>query len=107
MSHTKSILKNVTYGRDLARAGASGIRAEHRVALHGQPFSSALTEVARNSLKMAALGACIGLFHSYMTKRRGHLSRAIGYGSLGGTMESLRGLAGTTVALLPSSLVQQ
>ncbi len=91
MSHTQSILRNVAYGQKLARAGASGIRAGHSASLNGRPFSSALAETARNSLTLATVGVCAGLLRSYVKNRRGHFSRTIAYGALGGTLGFVAG----------------
>jgi hypothetical protein len=86
MNRRESVKSTVKYGRRLVNAGLSGIRTGQPAALNGRSFSSVLAESARDSLKLAAAGICIGLLRSSLKNRRGHLSSTLAYGALGSAL---------------------
>ncbi len=71
------------YGRTLAESGMSGLRSGSESYLQGQPLCEAMTQSARASFLMAAIGACAGLLPLYLARRRGRIPKAIASGVIG------------------------
>jgi len=83
MKADTSLGSYLRYGRTLAESGVTGLRDGSESYLHGQPLSEALSQSARASLSMAALGACAGLLQIYLTRRRGSIPKTIASGVVG------------------------
>ena len=83
MNRPESVASTVGYGRKLVNAGLSGIRAGQPAAFDGRSLSAVLSETALASLRLAAVGACAGLFGSYVEHRRGRSSHPLAYGIMG------------------------
>ncbi len=73
---------SVVYGRKLIQAGISGMRTGREVALDGQRFSEILVDLARDSAKLALVGACLGLALSSRTHRHSRLPGPIACAAL-------------------------
>jgi hypothetical protein len=104
MPSDHSVDSYLRYGRSLANSGAQGLRSGREAYLQGRPLSAVLSEKARASLGLAAVGACAGLVQCLVSsrRRRGPENLALGVvGSLigffaGFTWKS-RDLAGSMV----------
>lgn len=83
MNTTESVTNKMKYGRKLVSAGISGIRNGSSEALNGQSVPAVLADAARESVKIAAVGACAGLVCSYFLRRRGRQSHTLALGLLG------------------------
>ena len=66
-SHTGS---RVYCGRKLVNAGIAGIRNGQDSARGEQSLSKIAAEAARDSLTLAAIGACVGLLRSHFSEKR-------------------------------------
>lgn len=71
------------YGRKLVNAGFNGIRSGHPAALEGQPLSTVLADSAPAIVTLAAAGACVAMFGSYLMRRRGRPSNLLAFGAVG------------------------
>lgn len=95
MSCGDSVAETVNYGRKLVGAGISGIRNGRSSVFEGRSVGNLLAESSRDSLKLAAAGACLGLL-SYLKKRRGRLPSTLAYGALGSAVGFFVGLGWNT-----------
>ena len=86
MSSDTGLGSYLRYGRTLVESGVTGLRSGRESHLHGQPLSEALSDSARASLRMAAVGACAGLLQLYLTRRRGTIPRTVTSGAIGGAI---------------------
>lgn len=85
MNLPASTASRVAYGRKLVNAGISGIRQSPRT-LDGETVSSLVADSARDSLKLAVAGACLGLLPAWLAGRRPRLSNVIAFGALGSVL---------------------
>lgn len=81
----KSTTKTLGYGRKLINAGISGVRAG-RQNLDPEVASKLVTISAEESLKMAFLGACLGIVPALTLRRRSRLVDSFMFGALGGVV---------------------
>jgi hypothetical protein len=77
---------NADYGRELVHSGIEGARSAGGAFLNGDSLTPLLSESARNALKPAVLGACLGVLGSRPGSREKSVSRALAYGLLGGAI---------------------
>jgi hypothetical protein len=77
---------NIDYGRKLLNSGLRGARSGREAFLDGKPFSPFLAESARNALKPAVLGLCIGVLGSSQGIRHKSGDRVFAYGFVGGAI---------------------
>ena len=77
---------NTDYGRELLHSGIEGARSAGGAFLNGDSLTPLLSESARNALKPAVLGACLGVLGSRPGSREKSVSRALAYGLLGGVI---------------------
>lgn len=96
MNRPEAVVKSVTYTRKLLEAGVSGVRAGQLTAGNGRSLSSIVAESARDSIAIAAVGACAGLVRSYLSRRRGHASNRLACGALGTAVGFCAGFVWTT-----------
>jgi len=96
MVQFNAVANKVAYSRKLVNASISGIRNGQQIALNGQPLPELLFESARDSLKLAAVGACVGLLLSYLTNRRSLIPSRIACGSFGSALGFCAGFAWKT-----------
>lgn len=86
MTHPQSVTSTVRYGKKLVNAGITGIRTGQNSARGEQKLSTLAARAARNSLALAAVGACVGLLRSYLGHRRNRVSNALALGTLGSAL---------------------
>lgn len=98
MKSIESMTNKVAYGRKLANAGLTGIRTGQQTAFPDQPFSALVVESLRDSLILAAVGACLGLLRPYVTRRHNRLPRALAGGAIGSALGFCAGFAWKTRA---------
>jgi hypothetical protein len=82
MNRPASAASTIAYGRKLVSAGISGIRMSQS-AIDGESVSAVMADSARDSLKLAVAGACLGLLPSCLSSRRRRLSSALALGAAG------------------------
>ena len=95
---TTSTIDKLAYGRKLIDAGIAGIRAGH----HGfdpQRASSLVSHSAEESLKLAAMGACMGVLPALLLRRRTRLAHAMLFGTVGGLLGFTAGFSWKTRTL--------
>jgi hypothetical protein len=83
----------VGYGRELAGSGLQGASKGRAAFLNGGPISPFLADANRNALKVATLGACIGVVGGYLGRRHRPAVRAVACGALGGAVGFAAGFA--------------
>ena len=93
---------NLRYGRALVKSGVSGLSSGREAHLQGQPLSSALSQSARASLGMAAVGACLGLLRYYLPARKARAAQSVACGVVGSAIGFVAGFAWTTRDLTES-----
>ncbi len=86
MTHPQSVTSTVRYGRKLVNAGITGIRTGQDSVRGERPLSALAVEAARNSLALAAVGACVGLLRFYVGHRRNRVASAVALGTLGSAL---------------------
>jgi hypothetical protein len=64
-------------------AGITGIRNGQDSARGEQSLSKLAVDAARDSLALAAIGACIGLLRSQFAEKRGRPSKVLALGAIG------------------------
>ena len=85
---------NVDYGKRLLDSGIEGARSGGEAFLKGKPLTPYLGESARGALKLAAVGAFVGLLAGYpIHRRRKPVNGALVFGLLGGLIGLGTGLA--------------
>jgi len=85
MNHSHAASR-VEYGRKLVNAGISGIRSGQDSARGEQTLSKLAADAARDSLALAAIGACIGLLRSQFAGKRDRPAKALALGTLGSVL---------------------
>jgi hypothetical protein len=90
------------YGRSLANSGAAGMRSGRDAYLNGEPLGSVLTQKARASLGLAAIGACAGLLQCLVSGRDRRISKSIVLGAVGSAIGFFAGFSWKTRDLTAS-----
>lgn len=93
------------YGRSLANSGAAGMRSGRDAYLSGKPLSAVLTQKARASLGLAAIGACAGLLQCLVSGRDRRIQKSILLGAVGSAVGFIAGFSWKTRGLT-GSMVQ-
>ena len=83
----------VGYGRELAGSGLQGAGQGRAAFLNGGPISPFLADVNKQALKLATLGACIGVAGGYLGRKNRPAVRAVAYGALGSAVGFAAGFA--------------
>jgi hypothetical protein len=83
MSHSDSANTRMKYGRKLVNASINGIRSGQDMARGEQPLRRIAADAARDSLALAAIGACVGLLRSRFADRRNRPAKALALGAIG------------------------
>src|SRR5271169_480279 len=96
MNSLESMTSKVAYGRKLANAGLTGIRTGQQTASPQQSFSALLGHSLRDSLMLAAVGACVGLLRPYLTRRHYRLLKVLAGGAVGSALGLCAGFAWKT-----------
>lgn len=81
------------YGRKVLNSGVEGARTGRETFLNGRTLSPFLTEAARNALKPAGLGACVGMLSGYLGNEHSSIPKVLGFGFLGALMGFASGVA--------------
>jgi hypothetical protein len=101
--HSPHLLQSqLRYGQELWNSGVSGLSQGREQHLNGRALSDVLSESARASLGLAALGACAGLMRYYLPARRARLAKTIACGLIGGAFGFLAGFGWKTRELTNS-----
>ncbi len=101
--HTDRALESyLHYGRSLANSGAAGLRSGRDAYLNGRPLGPVLTQKARASLGLAAIGACAGLLQLLLSNRRRRMPESIALGAVGSAVGFLAGFTWKTRDLTAS-----
>jgi len=95
----------IRYVRSLANSGAAGMRTGRDEYLDGKPLGAVLTQKARASLGLAAIGACAGLLQFVWSGRRRRVPVSLALGVAGSAIGFAAGFAWKTRALT-ASMVQ-
>ena len=82
MNHSHAATR-VKYGRKLVNAGITGVRNGQDSARGDESLSKIAAEAARDSLTLAAIGACVGLLRSHFSETRDRPAKALALGALG------------------------
>ncbi len=90
------------YGRSLANSGAAGMRRGRDAYLNGKPLGEVLTQKARASLGLAAIGACAGLLQCLVSVRRRRIPKGIALGVVGSAIGFFAGFTWKTRDLTAS-----
>lgn len=90
------------YGRSLANSGAAGMRSGRDAYLNGKPLGAVLTQKARASLGLAAIGACAGLLQCLAPGRRRRIPTSIALGVAGSAIGFFAGFTWKTRELTAS-----
>jgi hypothetical protein len=97
---TTSTIDRLSYGRKLVDAGIAGIRAGHKD-FDPAKASSLMAHSAEESLKLAALGACLGVLPSLL-QRRSRVAHAMIFSTIGGLLGFTAGFSWKTRRLTSS-----
>ncbi len=100
MSSTVSTTR-LAYGRKLMSAGISGVRSGHQ-SFDPQRASALINSSAEESLKLAAVGACLGMLPAIMMRRPSRGKSAVVFGALGGALGFCAGFSWKTRKLSSS-----
>jgi len=95
----------IRFGRSLANSGAAGMRSGRDGYLNGRPLGRVLTQKARASLGLAAIGACAGVLQCLVSSRGRRIPKSIALGAVGSAIGFFAGFTWTTRDLT-SSMVQ-
>jgi hypothetical protein len=87
------------YGRELVASGFQGAGKGRTEFLSGGPISPYLGDVNRKALKIATLGACVGVLGAFLNGKRRPAVRAAAYGALGGAVGFVASFAWNSRAL--------
>jgi hypothetical protein len=90
------------YGKSLANSGAAGVRSGRDTYLDGQPLGAVLSQKARASLGLAAIGACAGLLQCLVSGRRRRVPESLALGAVGSVIGFFAGFTWKTRDLTAS-----
>lgn len=105
MHSDRAVDSYLRYGRSLANSGAEGMRTGRDAYLKGQPLGTVLTQKARASLGLAAIGACAGLLQCLVSGRDRRIPKSIALGAVGSAIGFFAGFTWKTRDLT-ASMVQ-
>jgi hypothetical protein len=101
MNHNAPAATRLAYGRKLVNAGISGIRTG-RENFDPQRASALVSNSAEESLKLALVGACLGILPACLMRRRSRLSSALVLGVAGSALGFCAGFSWKTRKLTSS-----
>jgi len=93
MNLRERVASIVGYGRELAGSGLRGASKGRTAFLNGGPISPFLADVNKQALKLATLGACIGMLGGYLGRKHQPAVRTVAFGALGGAVGFAAGFA--------------
>ena len=77
---------NIGSGRELVGSGLEGANTAWKAALDDQKVTSAVTRMARNSWKVASIGAVVGIVGAYVSSEKRSTRGAVVGGLLGASV---------------------
>ena len=95
MNHPRARTR-VEYGQKLVNAGITGIRTGQDSARGAESLRKIAADAARDSLALAAIGACVGLLQSQFAEKRDRRAKALALGALGSVLGFCVGFAWKT-----------
>ncbi|MGA2369118.1 MAG: hypothetical protein ACLPPV_15400 [Candidatus Korobacteraceae bacterium] len=95
MNRNAPATTRLAYGRRLVNAGISGIRSG-RENFDPQRASALVSNSAEESLKLAVVGACLGILPACLMRRRSRLSSALVLGAAGSALGFCAGFSWKT-----------
>ena len=101
MNHNAPAATRLAYGRKLVNAGISGIRTG-RENFDPHRASALVSTSAEESLKLALVGACLGILPACLMRRRSRLSSALVLGVAGSALGFCAGFSWKTRKLTSS-----
>jgi hypothetical protein len=104
MQSDHSVDSYLRYGRSLANSGAQGLRSGREAYLKGRPLGVVLSEKARASLGLAAVGACAGIAQCLVSNRRRRMPESVALGVVGSIIGFFAGFTWKTRDLTGSML---
>jgi hypothetical protein len=104
MSSEKTVEQYLHYGRSLVASGSEGMKAGRQAYLNGKPLGPVLSEKARASLGLAAVGACAGLVQYMVSCRRRRVPASLALSAAGSVIGFVAGFAWKTRDLTGSML---
>jgi len=81
------------YGRKVLNSGLEGARSGREAFLDGKSLTPFLSEIARNALKPASVGACVGMLSGLRGGGHSSIRRILGFGLLGSIIGFASGVA--------------
>lgn len=81
------------YGRKVVNSGLEGARSGQEAFLNGSSLTPFIGGAARNALKPAVVGACVGLLSGYRGTRHTSIGRILSFGFLGSLIGFASGVA--------------
>jgi hypothetical protein len=88
--------ENLEYGRKLVNNGLEGAQAGGEAALGEESLPEVLVDSAPSAVGLAAIGAGVGVFYSYLGNKRKFSKEGVLFGVLGGVAGLLVGLGWST-----------
>lgn len=85
MNNNTSTSSRLAYGRKLINAGISGIRTRQQDLGPGS-VSNCMVAAVPDSVKLAALGACLGMLPGLLVRRRSRVSTALALAAAGSAL---------------------
>jgi len=104
MSSDRTFDNYLRYGRSLASSGAAGLRNGRDAYLNGKPLGAVLSQKARASLGLAAVGACAGLLQCAVSGRRRRIPQGLALGAAGSIIGFFAGFTWKTRNLTGSMI---
>lgn len=101
MNRNAPATTRLAYGRRLVKAGISGIRTG-RENFDPQRASALVSNSAEESLKLAVVGACLGILPACLMRRRSRLASALVLGAAGSAIGFCAGFSWKTRKLTSS-----
>ncbi len=95
MNRNPPATTRLAYGRRLVKAGISGIRTG-RENFDPQRASALVSNSAEESLKLAVVGACLGILPAFLIRRRSRLASALVLGAAGSAIGFCAGFSWKT-----------
>ncbi len=86
MNLCKWVESNVQYGRELASSSLEGANSGREEFLGDTQLRPFLGEAAVKAIKVATIGAGLGVLGACLSRRGRHAGRALGLGALGGAI---------------------
>jgi hypothetical protein len=105
MQSNRAVGTYLRYGRSLANSGAVGMRNGRDAYLNGKALGPVLSQKARASMGLAAIGACAGLLQCFASGRDRRIPKSIALGVVGSAVGFIAGFSWKTRDLT-ASMVQ-